>query len=100
MKFLETIRDEAHATIINEINRRDDIQAGNINNLTRQVEVLNDNILGNKMNHTKIESLSGNSVVDASQLNQLQNYLHESNEKNQQLLDTVRNIKRQNYKRK
>ena len=57
--------------------------------MTRQVEVLNDNILGNKMNHTKIESLSGNSVVDASQLNQLQNYLHESNEKNQQLLDTV-----------
>ena len=92
--FLENLREESHAIILNDLRHREDIRNGNINNLTRQIEILNDNLLNNKLQLNTTDTLNTNlgSDLDKSQMNNLQNYLYEDSkfEKNdQRLIDTV-----------
>ena len=58
-ELLETLLQDSNAEIIEEARRREDIHLGNINNLTRQIEILNDqnNLLNNKIQHNYSETL-------------------------------------------
>ena len=90
--FLENLCEESNAILINDLRRREDIRNGNINNLSRQIEVLNDNLLNNKLPLNSIDVLNTNgdgSHLDQSQLNALDKYLYEDNTNDSQLIDTL-----------
>ena len=69
-----------------------DLQVGNINNLSRQIEVLNDNILKHKIKLNTVDNLNANggALLNSLQLNQIKNYLHENCDRNSQhIVDTL-----------
>ena len=90
-ELLETLLQDSNAEIIEEARRREDIHLGNINNLTRQIEILNDqnNLLNNKIKHNYSETLDRSSIPENIDTKQIEKYLRDNNSTNSKLLDMV-----------
>ena len=96
-ELIDSLVKDSNAEIIEEVRRREAIHLGNINNLTRQIEILNDqnNLLNNKIQHNYSETLPirNSSIPENIDVKQIEKYLRDNNSTNVKLLDTVNILK-------